>query len=200
MSSRISKLECTVYWLIQQPQAMARPISTWNLGVDSPSTTSISSHRSLSSISSSPSCDSIALADLTNISSPSKEIAHRSLIDEIIADKKARPLPKINKDKLSHPDQTVGKYPQFLCRSKLPTLAVKLCRESSFGPEIMCLCTVRGSRRLHALPEDTLIEMKHLIMGLSVPRFTPTKVEFEAAWKACLESVGQACKSLRLKD
>ena len=88
LSSRISKLECTVYWLIQQPQAMARPISTENLGVDSPSTTSISSRRFLSSIYSSLSCDSIALVDLTNISSPSEESAHRSLIDEMMADKK----------------------------------------------------------------------------------------------------------------
>ena len=168
--------------------------------VDSPSTTSISSRRSLSPISSSPSCDSTTLADLTNISSPAEDSAHKSLIDKIKAEKKAQPLPKINKDTLSHPDQIVDKYPQFLCRSKLPTLAVKLCRESYFGPEIMCLCTVRGTGRLHALPEGTLIEMKHFIMGLSVPRFTPTKVEFEAAWKACLESVGQACKSLRQKD
>ena len=89
------------------------------------------------------------------------------------------------------------KYPKLLAPSKIPTLAVRLSKEAYFGKEIMTRCTVRGTGTYHALPDKELNELKMFLLELCHPRLTGTRVEFENLWKACLESVGQACKGLR---
>ena len=119
------------------------------------------------------------------------------LLKTLAEKKKSNPLPPIDRTKLLSSKDVVEKYPQFLFCSKLPTLAVKLCKESFFGKAIMSRCTVRGTGQFHALPETTLKEMKLFVMDLCVPRLTPTNIEFEATWKNCIESIGQACKAMR---
>ena len=54
------------------------------------------------------------------------------------------------------PDTVLSKYPSMTTISKLGRLAVKLARESFFGPEIMEKCTVFGCTDKPPLPRDKL--------------------------------------------
>lgn len=161
------------------------------------------------STSSSPSARE-AFLDLTNTSpltSPDLESAikteksklekPKSLLETLAAEKKANPLPQINPSQLLPPQDVLNKYPKLLCNSRIPRLAVKLCKESYFGEDIMKKCTVKGTGKHHALPEKKLKELRLYLIDLCVPRITPSTVEFEALWKICLESIGQCCKTLR---
>jgi len=111
--------------------------------------------------------------------------------------KKSNPLPAINKVSLLSPEEVVNKNPKLLKSDKIPTLSVRLAKESFFGKNVMSRCTVRGTGSYHALPESELKALKEYVMQLCIPRFAPTKVDFEIIWKGCIESIGQACKSLR---
>lgn len=97
------------------------------------------------------------------------------------------------------PTQVVLKYKALQVPSKFPKLAVKLAREAYFGENMMNSCTVRGTRGQKPLPADGLESMKSFLRCLSVPKIFTTQVDFEECWKACLISVGQACKNSRLK-
>ena len=77
----------------------------------------------------------------------------QSLLDTYIAVKKSNPLPPIDKSNFLKPEDVVEKYSRFLTVSKIPTLAVRLSKESYFGKAIMARCTVRGAHKFHALPE-----------------------------------------------
>ena len=80
--------------------------------------------------------------------------------------------------------------------AKLPTLAVWLSKEAYFGKAIIALCTVRGTGSFHALPGEELSKLKMLLFQQSHPRLIGNRVEFENTWTACVEAIGQACKSL----
>ena len=115
LKSQVKKLESAVAWLFQQPRA---------------SPPHLSSQHSVS-FPSSGSTVSLPLLDLTNVTPPASEVQKpKSILDDIVADKKSRPLPKINKSQLIDPQDIIDNYLQFLSRSKLPTLAVKLLKES----------------------------------------------------------------------
>ena len=106
------------------------------------------------------------------------------------------PLPSIDKSKLISPDEVVAGHPKLLKLSKIPTLSVKLARDSYFGKEVMVCCTVRGLSGFHALPVQPLKDLKRYLLQICVPSLTTT-LEFEAVWKNCIEGIGQACKALR---
>ena len=78
----------------------------------------------------------------------------------------------------------------------MPTLAVKLAKESYFGKQLMKDCTVRGTREQPGLPAEKLAELKQFLQSL-FPKMP--QHEFEATWKQCTDSIGQACKALRNK-
>jgi len=161
-----------------------------------------------------PTIATLPLVDLTNTtattdklsasisppsnSSPAANEKKPSKFLKALADKKkSNLLFPIDRTKLLSPQDVVEKYPQFLFRFKLPTLAVKLCKESFFGKAIMSLHTVQGTSQFHALPETTLKELKLFMIELCVPRITPTCLKFEVVWKSCIKSVGQTCKAMR---
>lgn len=193
---RIQKLENSVSWLLRSVPMKFQPVSPGDV------------QRYPLQASSSESANN-PLIDLTNISptatpmsqeksrSPTKVNVKSSLLKTLAALKEKKPLPEIDKSTLISPQEVVDKYPQFLNRSKMSTLAVKLSKESYFGNEIMVLCTVKGTGKFHALPESVMKEFKLFLLELSVPRCVPTRLEFEVVWKDCLESIGQACKNLR---
>ena len=106
----------------------------------------------------------------------------------------------IDYTQLCSPEDVVNRNQSLLMKSKLRTLAKKLAREAYFGPDILEKCTVKGIGRHHALPKKQLHDLKMYLKSLSVPRIVSTAIEFEVEWKNCLESVGQACKSLRTKN
>ena len=106
-------------------------------------------------------------------------------------------LPPVDRTKLIPPGHVLQKYPTLLRAEKLTRLAVRLAQESFFGTDIMKLCTVKGVSNYHALPADTLADLKDYMCSLSVPRFLEDNINFEITWKACLESIGQSCKGLR---
>lgn len=141
-----------------------------------------------------------ALIDLTN-TQPHQSKAEKpgSVLEILAANKKANPLPEIDKSNMLSPEIVVKKYPKLANLSNIPRLAVKLCRESYFGSEIMKLCTVRGTGQYHALPQNELKELKVFLLELCVPQYVSSRFEFETTWKTCVESIGQACKSLRNK-
>ena len=89
------------------------------------------------------------------------------------------------------------KYPKLVDKMKLTRLAVRLAQEAYFGKEIMALCTVKGNGDFHALPKETLLQLKSFLITLSVPRFFTDRISFESTWKSCIESIGQSCKGLR---
>ena len=126
-----------------------------------------------------------------------KVAGKKSLLDTLLDNKKANPLPQINKESLLKPEDVVEKYSQFLTFFKIPMLAVRLAKESYFGKSIMARCTVRGAGKFHALPEKELKDMKFFLMKICVPRYTSSQIEFEILWKNCSEAIGQACKSMR---
>ena len=120
------------------------------------------------------------LADLTNSSddrvptTPSddkvptnplddKVAGKESLLDTLLDNKKVNSLLQINKASLLKPEDVVEKYSRFLTLSKIPTLAVRLTKESYFGTSIMAHCTVRGVGKFHALPEKELKDMKSFL-------------------------------------
>lgn len=106
--------------------------------------------------------------------------------------------PPIPYNELVSPQKTVDKYPNLLKKSKLTTLAIKLAKESYFGKSVMCSCTVRGVGELPGLPKSQLESLKNFLQKLSLPRHVATRIEFEQVWKGCIESIGQACKTMRL--
>jgi len=95
------------------------------------------------------------------------------------------------------PDDVVEKYVKLKTPSTMARLSVKLAKESFFGIEIMLKSTVCGQREYASLPEAQLCNLKLYLVQL-FPLLN--RAEFEDKWKDCLISIGQACKSLRLKQ
>lgn len=212
--NRIYKLETTMGWLLGRQAsdvpASFTPVSLQDTrskrvsSTDALSTSSTSEISALSSRSSTPKPAPQELVDITNAtvnspptSSSTSTVKPSQLLKKLIEKKEANPLPTIDRSKLLPPEDVVNKYSQFLYRSKLPTLAVKLCKESFFGKNVMSLCTVKGTGQHHALPETGMKALKLFMTELCVPRHTPTRLEFESSWKSCIEAIGQACKALR---
>ena len=117
-----------------------------------------------------------------------------------LATSSTRVLPASNIDtsKLIPVNTVLSTYPKLQCESKIGTLAVKLATLSIFGESVMLQCTVAGTREYPALPTAELNELKEVIFRLC-PRYWKSPPEFEAIWKTCMESIGQACKRLRSK-
>ena len=82
--------------------------------------------------------------------------------------------------------------------SKVSTLAVKIARDAVFGEAVMRKCTAMGNRELPGLPRKELFEVKTALFDL-FPSYWRSSEEFETVWATCIESIGQACKRLRLK-
>lgn len=82
--------------------------------------------------------------------------------------------------------------------SKVSTLAVKIARDAVFGESVMRKCTAMGSRELPGLPRKELFEVKKALFDL-FPSYWKSSEEFESVWATCIESIGQACKRLRLR-
>ena len=85
---------------------------------------------------------------------------------------------------LESPGVVVKKYEKLVIPSKLPTLSVKLARESFIGQNIMDGSTVYGTRGQRALPAKELQCLKRFLKELSCPRFFTTEVDFEVCWKS----------------
>lgn len=132
---------------------------------------------------------------LASISSTST--VKSKLLETLAKEKLLKLLPPIDKTKLLKPTRSGRKISAVKYCSKLPTLAVKLCKESYFGKQVMSLCTVKGTGQFHALPEVPFKELRRFLLDLSIPILTPTRLEFEVTWKNCVESIGQACKGMR---
>lgn len=141
-------------------------------------------------------CDSLPATDKST-EVPKHPPKRLSKLELLLANKENDPLPPINKKKLVDPKVVLDQNEKLQKLSKIPTLAIKLAREAFFGKEIMARCTVRGTGTYHALPQDTLEEMRQFIFRLSFPRHLTSRIEFEDVWRKCVESVGQACKALR---
>ena len=92
------------------------------------------------------------------------------------------------------PDDVIAKNLMYKHPSTMPKLSVKLAKESFFGLNTMLNCTVCGQRDHPSLPEAQLYNLKLYLVQL-FPLLN--RAEFEAKWKDCLISIGQACKTLR---
>ena len=79
--------------------------------------------------------------------------------------------------------------------SKIGRLSVKLARESYFGPALMKQCTVFGCQDKPPLPKDDVENLKKMLLSL-YPQFRGTPLEFEPAWKTCVDSINHACFTL----
>ena len=109
------------------------------------------------------------------------------------------PASAIDSAKLIPVNVVLATYPKLQCESKMSTLAVKLATHAIFGESVMSQCTVAGVRDHYpALPTAQLNELKSVVFRLC-PRYWKSPPEFEAVWKGCVESIGQACKRLRNK-
>ena len=108
------------------------------------------------------------------------------------------PLPSsaINKAKPIPPKTVIQSNPSLMCPSKVPTLTLKLAKESFFGEEVMARCTVAGSRELPALPATELNHLKSMLLTL-LPQYWRSPHEFEPVWNLCTSSIGQGCNRLR---
>ena len=105
--------------------------------------------------------------------------------------------PPIDYEKLISPQEVVDKYPKLVKKSSISTLAVRLAKEAYFGKVHMSYCTFKGIGSCPGLPGKEVKKMKDFLHKLCVPRVVTTSVDFEKIYKSCVESVGQACKSLR---
>ena len=153
--SRIQKLESTIAWMLSpdMPVSLHPPGYLYSMQY-SPNTSPASHIRESppQSQSSTPKVSQQCLIDITNDTSsansssaanssssasvsPSTSTSKPSskLLQTLTQKKESNPLPSIDRSKLLYLENVVEKYPQFLVRSKLPTLAVKLCKESYFA-------------------------------------------------------------------
>ena len=133
----------------------------------------------------------------TNSTQPDAALVTNALLKTLLADKEDSPLPEFDASKLVEPEVVIEKYPKLMTVSKIPTLAVRLSKEAYFGKDIMALCTVRGTGAYHALPKEELSKLKMFLFHQCHPRLIGTHLDFENTWKASIEAIGQACKSLR---
>lgn len=106
------------------------------------------------------------------------------------------PSSAINKKKLLPPKTVIQNNQSLMCPSKVPTLALKLAKESFFGEDVMARCTFAGTRELPALPTTEKNHLKHLLLSL-FPQYWRSPHEFEPVWNACINSIGQGCNRLR---
>ena len=104
------------------------------------------------------------------------------------------PCSAINK-KLLPPKTVIQNNPSVMCPSKVPTLALKLAKESFLG-EVMARCTFAGSRDLQDLPTSEKQHLKHLLLSL-FPQYWRTPHEFEPVWTACINSIRQGFSHIR---
>ena len=91
------------------------------------------------------------------------------------------------------------RYPHFVVKSKFTKLAVKLAKEAFFGKLHMSYCTYKGARELPGLPDAEVERFKSFLCETSMPRMVTSPAEFEALYNHCVNSVGQACKTLRMQ-
>ena len=73
-------------------------------------------------------------------------------------------------------------------------LAVHLAKEAFFGKEYMSYCTYKGVGKYPALADKEVLRLKSFLRQLSIPWIVTSSIEFEAVYKTCVESIGQACK------
>ena len=64
-----------------------------------------------------------------------------------------------------------------MCESKVPKLALKLARESSFGEAVMIQCTFSGESELPGLPLHEMQLLKNEILTM-FPVYWNTPAEF----------------------
>ena len=107
------------------------------------------------------------------------------------------PSIEINKENLIPYELILKKYPSLHHANVIGKLAVKLARESFFGPTVLVKCTVMGCREYPALPAQELNDLKQAIFSI-FPKYWQNPVGFESEiWSSCVNSVGQLCKRLR---
>lgn len=109
------------------------------------------------------------------------------------------PSSEIDRSSLTTVDAILSKFSKLRCESKVGTLAVKLAKEALFGDKVLIKCTVMGERGLPGLPAAELMELKKILFR-EFPHLWASRHEFEALWKTCVDSLGQACKRLRHKN
>ena len=107
--------------------------------------------------------------------------------------------PPIDRDALIRPEEVLVRYPHFVVKSKFTKLAVKLAKEAFFGKLHMSYCTYKGARELPGLPDAEVERFKSFLRETSMPRMVTSPAEFEALYNHCVNSVGQACKTLRMQ-
>jgi len=73
-----------------------------------------------------------------------------------------------------------------------------LAEKAYFGEAVLKRCTIAGYRDEPALPIQELNELKAQIFSL-LPQFWANPLKFEQTWSDCTVSIGQFCKTLRLK-
>ena len=109
------------------------------------------------------------------------------------------PSTAIDRSELVHPSVIINKYPAYRTPSRIPTLARKLAEHSYFGVAVLKQCTIAGYRDEPALPIRELNDLKSQIFDL-LPQFWTNPLEFEPVWTDCTVSIGQLCKTCRLKE
>ena len=103
-----------------------------------------------------------------------------------------------SEEALTSIDAVLQKYPKLCNQRNVSRLAVKLARESTFGLQVMCESTPHGTLTLKKLPANKLNKIKTTIRTFFPPSDNAV-AEFELTWKACVESIAQACKHERRK-
>ena len=103
-----------------------------------------------------------------------------------------------SEEALTSIDAVLQKYPKLCNQRNVSRLAVKLARESTFGLQVMRESTPHGTLTLKKLPANKLNTIKTTIRTFFPPSDNAV-AEFELTWKACVESIAQACKHERRK-
>ena len=102
-------------------------------------------------------------------------------------------LPSIDKSKLLKPEQVTDMNQKFFNVTHIRKLAVKLAEDAYFGEAVMKCCMMKGITDYHPIPEEELNQLKIYLHDLCVPRLYTSQVEWENAWKACHDAIGQKC-------
>lgn len=102
----------------------------------------------------------------------------------------------IDKSKLEPPNEVLAANGRLKQESRIGQLAVTLARKSFFGPDVMILCTVLGTKKCPSLPTKELNELKVALFD-AFPRYWNSPAEFESLWGRCVVAIGQVCKQLQ---
>ncbi len=100
-------------------------------------------------------------------------------------------------NRLLSPDEVILRYPKLVNLRNFVRLAVKLGRESFFGPQLMSECTVFGHNDNPPLPKDAVEQLKKKMHSL-YPIFLSSPAEFEGFWKGAVDALNHAMAKARV--